>query len=144
MPFGLNNAPVYSVNLMSRGFRGQLNQFVVVFVDDILIYSRDEEENRLHLREVLNILRQHKLKAKFTKCHFWRREVRFLVHVVSENGISVDSSKVAAIQDLRVPTIVTEIHSFIGLARYYRKFIKEFSKVAAPLTQLMKKNRPFI
>ena len=121
-----------------------MNRFLVVFVDDILVYSRDEEEHKLHLREVLGILRQHELKAKFSKCHFWRREVRFLGHVVSEHGISVDPSKVVAIQDWRVPTNVTEIRSFLGLAGYYRKFIRDFSKIATPLTQLTKKNRPFI
>ena len=144
MPFGLTNAPAYFVDLMSRVFRSQLNRFVVVFVDDILVYSRDEEEHKLHLREVLGILRQHELKAKFSKCHFWRREVRFLGHVVSEHGISVDPSKIAAIQDWRVPTTVTEVRSFLGLAGYYRKFIRDFSKIATPLTQLTKKNRPFI
>lgn len=96
IPFGLTNALAYLVDLMSHVFRSQLNQFVVVFINDILVYLHDEEEHKLRLREVLGILRQHKLKVKFTKCHFWRREVRFLGHV-SNHGISVDPSKIAVV-----------------------------------------------
>lgn len=99
MPFGLTNAPTYFVDLMNRVFRDQLNKFVLVFVDDILVYSRTEEEHNTHLRIVLDILRKNQFKAKFSKCHFWRREVRFLGHIVSENGISVDPAKVEAVQD---------------------------------------------
>ena len=83
MPFGLTNAPAYFVDLMNRVFRDQLNKFVLMFVDDILVYSRTEEEHKEHLRIVLEVLRKRQLKAKFSKCHFWRREVRFLGHVVS-------------------------------------------------------------
>jgi len=99
MPCGLTNAPAYSVDLMNRVFRDQLNKFVLVFVDDILVYSRNEEDHKTHLRIVLEILRKHQLKAKFSKCHFWKSEVRFLGHVVFGNGIAVDPAKVAAIQD---------------------------------------------
>ena len=101
MPFGLTNAPAYFVDLMSRVFREFLNKFVVFFVDGILIFSRSEEEHALHLRKVLETLRAHQLKAKFSKCHFWRKEVRFLGHVVSKEGIAVDPTKVVAIQDWR-------------------------------------------
>ena len=93
MPFGLKNAPAYFVDLMSRVFREFLNKFVVVFVDDILVFSKNEEEHALHLREVLETLRAHQLKAKFSKCHFWRKEVRFLGHVVSKEGTTVDPAK---------------------------------------------------
>ena len=86
MPFGLKNAPAYFVDLMSRVFRKLLNKFVVVFIDDILIFSKNEEEHALHLREVMDTLRAHQLKAKFSKCHFWREEVWFLGHVVSKEG----------------------------------------------------------
>lgn len=86
MPFGLTNAPAYFVDLMSRYFRKQLNKFVVVFVDDILVFSRSEDEHKTHLKEVLDVLRKNQLKAKFSKCHFCRKEVRFLGHVVSERG----------------------------------------------------------
>ncbi|MDQ4222905.1 hypothetical protein RBK84_00810, partial [Pseudomonas aeruginosa] len=92
---------------------------------------------------VLEILREHKLKAKFMKCHFWRKEVRFLGHVVSEQGITVDPAKVAAIQDWIRPKNATDVRSFLGLAGYYRRFIKDFSKTAAPLTNLTKKNQTF-
>ena len=144
MPFGLTNAPAYFVDLMSRVFREYLNKFVVVFVDDILVFSKSEEEHALHLREVLETLRAHNLKAKFSKCHFWRREVRFLGHVVSENGIAVDPAKVATVHDWPTPKNATDVRSFLGLAGYYRKFIQGFSKIAAPLTQLTKKNQAFV
>ena len=143
MPFGLTNAPAYFVDLMSRVFREYLNKFVVVFVDDILVFSKNKEEHSLHLREVLETLRAHNLKAKFSKCHFWRKEVRFLGHVVSKEGIAVDPAKVVAIQDWKVPKNATEVRSFLGLAGYYRKFIKDFAKISAPLTRLTKKNLVF-
>ena len=108
MPFGLTNAPSYFVDLMNGVFRDQLNKFVLVFMDDILVYSRTEEEHKEHLRIVMEVLRKHQLKAKFSKCHFWRREVRFLGHVVSENGIAVDPAKVATVQDWSTPKNATE------------------------------------
>ena len=118
MPFGLTNAPAYFVDLMSRVFREFLNKFVVVFVDDILIFSKSEEEHALHLKEVLETLRAHQLKAKFSKCHFWRKEVRFLGHVVSKERIAMDLAKVVAIQDWKVPKNATEVRSFPSLAGY--------------------------
>lgn len=99
MPFGLTNTPTYFVDLMNRVLRDHLNKFILVFVDDILVYSRIEEEHKTHLRIILNILRKNRLKAKFSKCHFWKRKVQFLGHVVSESGIVVDPTKVAALQD---------------------------------------------
>jgi len=92
----------------------------------------------------MEVLRKHQLKEKFSKCHFWEREVRFLGHVVSENGIAVDPGKVATVQDWPTPKNVTDVRSFLGLAGYYRKFIQDFSKIAAPLTQLTKKNQSFV
>ena len=97
MPFGLTNAPAYFVDLMNRVFRDVLNQFVLVFIDDILVFSKTKEEHEVHLSYVLQTLRDHQLKAKFSKCHFWENEVRFLGHIVSENGISVDPAKIAVI-----------------------------------------------
>ena len=114
MPFGLTNAPAYFVDLMNRVFGDQLNKFVLMFVDDILVYSRTEEEHKTHLRIVLEILRKHQLKAKFSKCHFWKGEVRFLGHVISGNGIAVDPAKVAAIQDWDRPKSATDVRSFLG------------------------------
>ena len=99
VPFGLTNVPAYFVDLMNRVFRDFLNKFVVVFVDDILIFSKSEEEHALRLGEVLRTLRAHQLKAKFSKCHFWREEVRFLGHVVSKDGIAVDPAKVVVVQE---------------------------------------------
>lgn len=144
MPFGLTNAPAYFVDLMSRVFREFLNKFVVVFVDDILIFSKGEEEHARHLKEVMDTLRAHQLKAKFSKCHFWRREVRFLGRIVSKQGIAVDPAKVVVIQDWKTPRNATEVRSFLGLAGYYRKFIWDFAKISAPLTKLTKKNLVFV
>ena len=144
MPFGLTNAPAYFVDLMNRVFRDVLNKFVLVFIDDILIYSKTEEEHVRHLEAVLEILRRNVLKAKFSKCHFWEREVRFLGHVISDQGISVDPGKISAIQDWKQPTTPKEVRSFLGLAGYYRKFVKDFSKLACPLTKLTMKNAKFV
>ena len=143
MPFGLTNALAYFVDLMSRVFREFLSKFVVVFVDDILVFSKNEEEHALHLREVLETLGAHQLKAKFAKCQFWRKEVRFLGHVVSKEGIAVDPAKVVAIQDWKTPKNATEVRSFLGLAGYYRKFIKDVAKISAPLTRSTNKNLNF-
>ena len=143
MPFGLTNAPAYFVDLMSRVFREFLNKFVVVFVDDILIFSKNEEEHAQHLKEVMDTLRAHQLKEKFSKCHFWREEVRFLGHVVSKEGLAVDPAKVVVVQDWKVPRNATEVRSFLGLAGFYRKFIKDFAKISAPFTRLTKKNLVF-
>ena len=120
MPFGLTNAPTTFMDLMHRVFQPYLDQFVVVFVDDILIYSRFEEEYEDHLRIVLQALREHRLYAKFSKCEFWLTEVRFLGHVVSASGVSVDSEKVKAIMSWEKLKSVFEIHSFLGLTGYYK------------------------
>jgi hypothetical protein len=143
MPFGLTNAPAAFMDLMNRVFREFLDKFVVVFIDDILIYSRNQEEHEEHLRIVLQILREKKLYAKFSKCEFWLQQVRFLGHVVSGEGIAVDPGKVDAVFKWPRPTNVKEIRSFLGLAGYYRRFIKEFSKIAMPMTSLTKKNVKF-
>ena len=107
--FRLDEHTLLSVDLMSRVFREFLNMFVVVFVDDILIFSKNEEQHALHLREVMDTFRAHQLKAKFTKCHFWREEVRFLGHVVSKEGLAVDPAKVVDVQDWKVPRNATEV-----------------------------------
>ena len=143
MPFGLTNAPALFMDLMNRVFREYLDQFVIVFIDDILIYSRTEEEHAEHLRMILQTLRDHQLYAKFGKCGFWLREVQFLGHVVSDRGIAVDPSKVSAVREWGQPTTPTEVRNFLGLAGYYRRFIKGFSKIAGPLTNLTRKGVPF-
>ncbi|WVZ75737.1 hypothetical protein U9M48_023770 [Paspalum notatum var. saurae] len=118
----------------------ELDKFVVVFLDDILIYSKDEKEHEEHLRIVLTRLREHKLYAKFSKCAFWLKEVGFLGHILSEKGVAVDPSKVECVLNWKKPKTVTEIWSFLGLAGYYRRFNKDFSKTAKPMTSLTKKN----
>nr|XP_045084553.1 uncharacterized mitochondrial protein AtMg00860-like [Aegilops tauschii subsp. strangulata] len=120
-----------------------LDKFVVVFIDDILIYSKGEEEHKEHLRAVLQRLRDHRLYAKFSKCEFWLKQVGFLGHVLSAEGIAVDPSEVKDVFDWAAPTTVSEIRSFLGLAGYYRRFIEGFSKIAKPMTELLKKDKKF-
>ena len=143
MPFGLTNAPAAFMDLMHRIFQPYLDQFVVVFVDDILIYSQSEWEHEYHLRIVLQLLRDHQLYAKFSKCEFWLTEMRFLGHMVSASGVSVDPDKVEAVMSWERPKSVFEIRSFLGLAGYYRRFIEDFSRIAAPMTRLTRKEVKF-
>ena len=114
-----------------------------MFIDDILVYSKNEEEHKEHLRLVLEKLREHQLYAKFSKCEFWLKEVGFLGHVISGEGIAVDPTKVASITKWLPPTSVREIRSFLGLAGYYRRFSENFSKIAKPMTELLKKDTKF-
>jgi hypothetical protein len=143
MTFGLTNAPVHFMYLMNSVFMPELDKFVVVFIDDILIYSKSEEEHVQHLRVILQRLRDHQLYVKFSKCAFWLREVPFLGHVISAEGIAVDPSKVQEVLEWKSPKSVTQIRSFLGLAGYYRRFILNFSKIAKPMTQLLKKEAKF-
>ncbi|WVZ68667.1 hypothetical protein U9M48_017581 [Paspalum notatum var. saurae] len=136
MSFGLTNAPAFFMYMMNSVFMNELDKFVVVFIDDILIYSKNEEEHREHLRVVLARLREHKLYAKFSKCAFWLKEVSFLGHILSEKGVE-------SVLNWKQPESVTEIRSFLGLAGYYRRFIKDFSKTAKPMTSLTKKNAKY-
>ena len=138
MPFGLANALAAFMNLMSRVFKQYLDQFVEVFIDGILVYSRSRVEHEYHLSIVLQTLRGKQLYAKFSKCEFWLDRVSFLGHVVTKDGISIDPGKVDVVAIWRKPTTVIEIRSFLGLAGYYRRFIEGFSKIALPLTRLIK------
>ena len=126
MPFGLTNAIVAFMDLMNRVFRPYVDQFVVVFIDDILVYSKDRENHESHLRVVLKTLRKEKLYAKLSKCKFWLNEMSFLGHIVSKEGIRVDPKKLEVVVEWKPPRNVTEVRSFLGLAGYYRKFIKGF------------------
>ncbi|KAJ0752560.1 putative nucleotidyltransferase, Ribonuclease H [Helianthus annuus] len=139
MPFGLTNAPAVFMDLMNRVCKPYLDKFVIVFIDDILIYSKSQEEHEQHLRLILELLRKEQLYAKLSKCDFWLREVHFLGHVVNREGIHVDPSKVDSIRNWPAPRTPTEIRQFLGLAGYYRRFIKDFSKIAQPLTLLTQK-----
>ncbi|WVZ93530.1 hypothetical protein U9M48_039501 [Paspalum notatum var. saurae] len=143
MSFGLTNAPAFFMYMMNSVFMNELDKFVVVFIDDILIYSKNEEEHEEHLRIVLTRLREHKLYAKFSKCAFWLKEVSFLGHILSEKGVAVDPSKVECVLNWKQPEIVTKIRSFLSLAAYYRRFIKDFSKTAKPMTSMTKKNAKY-
>ena len=143
MSFGLTNAPAYFMNLMNSVFMDCLDKFVVVFIDDVLIYSRSEEEHEIHLRMVLERLRAHQLYAKFSKCEFWLKQVDFLGHVISAEGVAMDPIKVEAVLNWTQPKSVSEIRSFLGLAGYYRRFIEDFSRIARPMTQLLKKDKKF-
>ncbi|OMO55593.1 reverse transcriptase [Corchorus capsularis] len=143
MPFGLTNAPAAFMDLMNRVVKDYLDKFVVVFIDDILVYSKSMEEHGEHLRLVLQILREKKLYAKFKKCEFWLDSVAFLGHVVSKDGISVDPEKGKAIVEWSRPTNATEVISFLGLAGYYRRFVEGFSSIAMPITELTRKGAKF-
>ena len=134
MPFGLTNALTAFLDLMHRVFQPDLDQLVMVFVDDILIYSQSEEEHEDHLWIVLQALRDHQLYAKFSKFEFWLTEVEFLRQVVSASGVSVDPEKVEAIMSWERSKLVFEIRNFLGLAGYYRRFIEDFFRLATPMT----------
>jgi hypothetical protein len=139
MSFGLTNAPAYFMYLLNSIFMPELDKFVVVFIDDILVYSKNEAEHTKHLHTVLQRLRDHQLYAKLSKCDFWLREINFLGHTISQDGISVDPEKVQEVLNWKPPTNVRQIRSFLGLAGYYRRFIPGFSRIAKPMTELLKK-----
>ncbi|GJW38913.1 putative reverse transcriptase domain-containing protein, partial [Tanacetum coccineum] len=143
MPFGLTNAPAVFKDLMNRVCRPYLDKFVIVFIANILIYSKTREEHVEHLRLVLELLKMEKLYAKFSKCEFWLREVQFLGHVINGNGIHVDPSKIEAVKNWKASRTPTEVRSFLGLARYYGRFIDNFSKIAKSLTILTQKYKTF-
>ena len=139
IPFGLTNAPAAFVDLMNRVCRPMLDRSVIVFIDDILVYSKTQEQHKEHLREVLEVLRREKRFAKFSKREFWLHEVQFLGHLVNQKGILVDLAKIKVVMQWEVPKSPSEIRSFLGLSGYYRRFIQDFSKIAVPLTRLMRK-----
>ena len=143
MPFRLTNAPAAFMDLMNRVFRLYVDQFVVVFIDEILVYLKDREDHDLHLRVVLETLRNERLYAKLSTCEFWMRELSFLGHIVSEEGIRVDLKKIEVIIEWKPPRNVTKVRSFRGLASYYRRFVKRFSMTTGPMTRLLQKNVRF-
>ncbi|XP_068315004.1 uncharacterized protein [Pyrus communis] len=143
MPFGLTNTPAAFMDLMNRVFQPYLDRFVIVFIDDILVYTKSKAEHVRHLTLVLKRLREHQLYAKFSKCQFWLDQVAFLGHIISAKGILVDPQKVSAVESWEQPRTVTEVRSFLGLAGYYRRFVKDFSVIALPLTRLTRKDVKF-
>jgi hypothetical protein len=143
MSFSLTNAHAFFMHPMNKVFMDYLDTFVVIFIDDILVYSKSEAEHEKPLKLVLQRLREHKLYAKLSKCEFWIDEVPFLGHVISKEGIAVDPGKVKDVLDWVEPQIVKEVRSFLGLVRYYRRFIENFSKIAKPLTSLLEKSVDF-
>jgi hypothetical protein len=144
MSFGLTNAPVVVMDTMNRVFHEYLDEFTVVFIDDILIYSRMSEEHEEHLQKALERHRREKLYAKLKKCEFWLDSMSFLGHVIFGEGVAVDPEKVKVMVEWTRPTSVFEIWSFLGLAGYYQRFIEGFSKLSGPLTTLTRKNARFV
>ncbi|GJV68492.1 putative reverse transcriptase domain-containing protein [Tanacetum coccineum] len=141
MPFGLTNAPAVFMDLMNRVCKPYLDRFVIVSIDDILIYSKSRKEHEGHLKLILNLLKKEELYAKFSKCEFWLSKVQFLGHMIDSEGIHVDPPKIETIKDWASPKTPTEIRQFLGLASYYRRFIEGFSKIARPMTKLTQKCR---
>ncbi|GJU24574.1 putative reverse transcriptase domain-containing protein [Tanacetum coccineum] len=144
MPFGLTNAPTVFMDLMNRVCKPYLDKFVIVFIDDILIYSKNKQEHEEHLKLILELLKKEELYAKFSKCEFWIPKVQFLGHVIDSEGIHVDPAKIESIKDWTSPKSPTEIRQFLGLAGYYRRFIEGFSKIAKPMTKLTQKKVKFV
>ncbi|GJS32897.1 putative reverse transcriptase domain-containing protein [Tanacetum coccineum] len=143
MPFGLTNAPAVFMDLMNRVCKPYLDKFMIVFIDDILIYSKNKQEHEEHLKLILELLKKEELYAKFSKCEFWIPKVQFLGHVIDSQGIHVDPAKIESIKDWASPKSPTEIRQFLGLAGYYRRFIEGFSKIAKPMTKLTQKKVKF-
>ncbi|GKD17962.1 putative reverse transcriptase domain-containing protein [Tanacetum coccineum] len=129
MPFGLTNAPTVFMDLMNRVCKPYLDKFVIVFIDDIMIYSKSKQEHEEHLKLILELLKKEQLYAKFSKCEFWIPKVQFLSHVIHSQGIHVDPAKIESIKDWTSPKTATEIHQFLGFSGYYRRFIEGFSKI---------------
>nr|GFB91944.1 putative reverse transcriptase domain-containing protein [Tanacetum cinerariifolium] len=143
MPFRLTNAPAVFMDLMNQVCKPYLDKFMIVFIDDIPIYSKDKKEHKEHLKAILELLKKEELYAKFSKCEFWIPKVQFLGHVINSQGIHVDSAKIESIKDWVSPKSPTEIRQILGLAGYYRRFIEGFSKIAKPMTKLTQKKVKF-
>ena len=144
LPFGLTNAPATFMSLMNDVFRPYLDKFVLVYIDDILVYSKTLEEHEENLRTVLNLLRENQLFAKASKSEFFQEEVEFLGHIVTQKGVKTDPKKCQAVLQWPTPTNQTELRGFLGLTNYYRRFVKGYAKIASPLTDLLKKDFRFV
>ena len=144
MSSGLTNAPTAFMDLMNRVFRPIMDQFVVIFIDDILIYLKSIEEHVYHLKTVLQTLREQHIYAKFSKYDFWLESVPFLGYIVSKDGIQIDPQKIKIVSEWSKLTSVIEIRSFLGLIGYYRRFVQDFLRITAPMTRLTQKNVKFM
>nr|GEW28635.1 putative reverse transcriptase domain-containing protein [Tanacetum cinerariifolium] len=143
MSFGLTNVPAVFMNLMNRVCKPYMDKFVIMFIDDILIYSKNKEDHKKHLKTILELPKNEKLYAKFSKCDFWLKSVQFFGHVIDSNGVHVDHAKVEAIQNWSASTTPMEVRQFLGLSSYYRRFIEGFSLISKPLTKLTQKNKKY-
>ncbi|GKC81774.1 putative reverse transcriptase domain-containing protein, partial [Tanacetum coccineum] len=143
VPFGLTNSPAVFMDLVNRVCKPYLNKFVIVFIDDILVYSKDKEEYGKHLNIILELLKKERLYAKFSKCNFWLDSIQFLGHVIDRNGVHVDPAKIKAIKNWAAPTTPIEVRQFLRLASYYQRFIEGFSLITKPLTKLTKKDKKY-
>ncbi|GJX52618.1 putative reverse transcriptase domain-containing protein [Tanacetum coccineum] len=144
MPFGLTNVPSVFMDLMNRVYKPFLDKFMIVFIDDILIYSKNKKEHEEHLKAILELLKKEELYAKFSKCEFWLPKVQFLSHVIDSQGIHVDPTKIESIKDWASPKMPTEIKQFLGLVGYYQRFIEGFSKITKSMTKLTQKKVKFV
>jgi len=136
LSFGLTNAPAVFSHMMTKMFQPYIGKFVLIYLDDILIYSKTEEEHYEHLRLVFQLLRKHQLYLKMSKCHFLKPEVTYLGHVISTEGIKPDPAKTSAVHGWPEPKTLKQLRSFLGFANYFRKFIQGYSKMVLPLTNL--------
>nr|GEU91982.1 putative reverse transcriptase domain-containing protein [Tanacetum cinerariifolium] len=143
MPFGLTNVPAVFMDLMNRVCKPYLDKFIIVFINDILIYSKDKKEHIEHLKAILELLKKEKLYAKFSKCEFWISKVQFLSHVIDSRGIHVDRAKIESIKDWASSKTPTEICQFLGLTGNYRRLIEGFSKIGKSMTKLTQKGIKF-
>nr|GFC49775.1 putative reverse transcriptase domain-containing protein [Tanacetum cinerariifolium] len=143
MPFGLTNAPAVFMDLMNQACKPYLDKFMIIFIDDIFIYSKDEKEHEEHLKAILELFKKEELYAKFSKCEFWFPKVQFLGHVIDNQDIHVDPAKIESVKDWASPKSPTKIRQFLGLVGYYRRFIEGFSKIAKPMTKPTQKKVKF-
>ena len=138
MPFGLSNAPSTFMRLMNQVFKPYIGKFVVVYFDDILIYSKDEQTHQDHLNQIMHVLEREQLYGNLKKCTFFTHEVTFLGFIVSREGVKVDEGKIEAIRTWPQPQSIHDVQSFHGLASFYRRFIRSFGTIISPMTEVLK------